>query len=206
MATTTTNFSFIEPAVLSNTDANVWGGMLNTNSSNLDTYLTQITGSYIGNSAPVLGTTVTPTSGQFWINNTVSSSWPVQIYDGASWVLIGTINTVNHTFTAPATASSINVQVFSSSGTYTPSANLSYAVVEVQAGGGGAGFTNANSAYGASGGGGGYSKSALSATTIGASQTITIGTGGSGGASMNTNGAAGGSSSFGSLLSATGGS
>lgn len=89
-----------------------------------------------------------------------------------------------------------NVVVFSASGTYTKPSNLLYADVEVQGGGGNGGSvsvsasTNAN---GSGGGGGGYSKKTISATSIGASETVTVG-------------GAGGSSSFGAHCSATGGS
>jgi hypothetical protein len=84
----------------------------------------------------------------------------------------------------------VKKQVFTSSGTYTPSANLLYAIIECVGGGGG---------------GGGYSRTLASATTIGASQTVTIGAAGSGGAAGANNGTAGGNTSVGTLCVANGG-
>jgi hypothetical protein len=111
----------------------------------------------------------------------------------------------------PATGfSSIGVQTFSSAGTYTytPSAGMSYCVVECVGGGGGAGgVTSSAGSSAASGGGGGgaYAKSVLSAATVGASQTVTVGAGGAGGAAGNNNGTSGGNTSFGALVIADGG-
>ncbi len=86
-------------------------------------------------------------------------------------------------------------QVFTSSGTYTPHAGLQYAQVEVVGGGGGGN----NGGWTASGGGSGaYVRAILTSATIGASQAVTIGTGGA----VNT---AGGPTSVGALISAGGG-
>lgn len=105
--------------------------------------------------------------------------------------------------------SSVNTQIFISSGTYTPTPGMVYALVEVIGGGGGGGgcdgTTGISGAAGGGGGSGSYSKSYLSAATIGVSQAVTIGLGGSGGAAGNNNGSNGGVSSFGSLVTANGG-
>lgn len=103
----------------------------------------------------------------------------------------------------------IVVQTFTASGTYTPTANMSYCIVEcVGAGGGsggcqGTGGTDLVASGG--GGGGGYARKTFDAATIGASQTVTIGAGGTAGAAGNNPGGTGGTTSFGALLSATGG-
>ncbi len=109
---------------------------------------------------------------------------------------------------------SINVQTFSSSGTYTPTSGMAYCIIEAFGGGGGGGgsgysTSNMNSGGGGSGGAG---RLVASAATIGASQSVTVGTGGSGGTGGNggtltnpTNGSSGGTSSVGSLISCTGG-
>ena len=94
------------------------------------------------------------------------------------------------------------VQVFTSSGTYTPTAGVRYVDVEM-VGGGGGGLTSAGTGAGQTymGGGGGagaYVKARLNASQIGASQAVTIGNGGS--ASTN-----GGASQIGTLLIANGG-
>jgi hypothetical protein len=87
-----------------------------------------------------------------------------------------------------------SLQVFTSSGTYTRPAGLVRAKITVVGGGGGGG--SANPAGG--GGGGGAAIKVVNSATIGSSQTITIGAGGA-------LGSAGGTSSVGSLVSATGG-
>lgn len=109
---------------------------------------------------------------------------------------------------AGTTITTINVQTFTASGTYTPTAGMQYCVIEVVGGGGGAGGVGASAAgtCGASSGGagGGYSRGVFSAATIGASQTVTVGAGGTGGAGT-LDGTGGGTSSVGALISATGG-
>lgn len=102
----------------------------------------------------------------------------------------------------------INTQVFTSSGTYTPTAGMKYCIVECVGGGGGGGGANGNNngcAAGGGGGAGGYCRKFLSAASVGVSQVVTIGSAGSGGVS-NTNGTAGGNTTFGSILTANGGS
>lgn len=99
-------------------------------------------------------------------------------------------------------------QVFTTSGTYTPSTGMLYCDVEVLGpggGGGGAAATGAATiAAGGGGGAGGYSRKIFTAATIGASQTVTIGTGGAGGAAGNNAGSNGSASSaLGLLISAT---
>lgn len=103
---------------------------------------------------------------------------------------------------------SMNVQTFTTTGTYTPTAGMAYCIIEVLGGGGGAGGTTANSGNNQStggGGAGGYAKALYTTSQIGSSQAVTINSGGSGGVSGNHNGSAGGSVSVGSLISATGG-
>jgi hypothetical protein len=91
---------------------------------------------------------------------------------------------------------SVNVVKFTASGTYTKPPNLRFARVIVQAGGGngGAAVVTAGAESGGGGGGAGsYSESFLSASAIGATETVTVG-------------AAGQASSFGALVTANGGS
>jgi len=110
-----------------------------------------------------------------------------------------------------ATVTRTNFVQMTASATYTPSANLVFALVECIGGGGGGGSalisgTGAgDDACGASGGGaGGWGVSYLSAAQIGTSQAVTIGTAGAAGTSGGAGGA-GGTTSFGALCSATGG-
>lgn len=122
--------------------------------------------------------------------------------DAGKGVKLNASGVFDASFTRPPT-----VQVFTSSGTYTAPSGLKYAIVEVVGGGGGGGsaLTVSGSASGGGGGGGGYAKKLISATTIGVSQTVTIGALGAGGAPSNA-GSAGGNTTFGALLTANGGS
>lgn len=116
----------------------------------------------------------------------------------------------------PGAGGSVSVvtQVFTVSGTYTPTAGMKYAIAEGQGGGGGGGGADGNgsaitaSATGvASGGGGGgeYRRGVFSAATIGASQTVTIGAAGTAGDALGSNGGAGGVATLGALMTANGG-
>lgn len=102
---------------------------------------------------------------------------------------------------------SVNVQTITSSGTYTPTANCLYAVVQICGGGGGGGGADDTSgtpdsrSAGGGGGGGGYAQKTIFSPTP---QTVTIGAGGAGGVGSAI-GTAGGTTSFGAIMSATGG-
>lgn len=97
----------------------------------------------------------------------------------------------------------LNLQVFTSSGVYTPAAGMKQCLVIATAGGGagGASGTTANRG-GAGGGAGGTSISLIDSATIGASQVVTVGAGGAGGSGTGGNG---GDTSLGSLVTANGG-
>ncbi len=102
----------------------------------------------------------------------------------------------------------IGVQVFITSGVYTPTSGTKSIIVELVGGGGGSGGTAATGtstiAQSIGGGGGAYAKSRLTSGFAG--QSVTVGAPGAGGAAGNNNGAVGGASSFGSLVVAPGGS
>lgn len=101
-------------------------------------------------------------------------------------------------------------QIFTGNGTYTAPAGLKRAKVTVVGGGGGSGGCGATiggqGCAGGGGGAGGASVKAVSAATIGASQTVTIGAGGTAGTSGGGSGGTGGTTSFGAIITATGGS
>jgi len=111
------------------------------------------------------------------------------------------------TVTGAAGFSTVNVQVFTANGTYTPTANMKYCIVECVGGGGGGGGAGGSIVAGAGGGGSGaYVRKVFAAATIGASQTVTIGGGGAGGAGAGGGtGSTGGNTTLGALLTANGG-
>jgi len=109
-----------------------------------------------------------------------------------------------------------DVQIFTSSGTWTkPAGAVAVDVVVISAGGGGGSGRKAGVAAQASGGGGGgggsYSMRNISAALLGATEAVTVGIGGTGGASVTANstngniGVTGGNSSFGAWIQVTGG-
>ncbi len=103
---------------------------------------------------------------------------------------------------------SINIQKFTTSGTYTPTSGMLYCIIEAVGGGGGGGgisYTGTQYQSAAGGGAGGYARLLASAATIGASQSITIGAAGAGGTSAGA-GTAGGNTTVGSLITCNGGS
>ena len=123
-------------------------------------------------------------------------------YDGTALQLQGPIGT--------GRGGLIGRQIFTTPGTatYTPTPGTNSVVVEVVgggAGGGGCSLTSASQFSTGSGGGpGGYARSRLTSGFSGV--TVTVGAKGTGGAAGANNGTAGGSSSFGAAVVATGGS
>ena len=98
-----------------------------------------------------------------------------------------------------------SVQVFDASDTFIVPAGVTRVSVEVWGGGGGGGGQTNYLPGGGGGGGGGYAWGLFDVTPED-EHTVTIGAGGVGGAINTTNsGTAGGTSSFGSLISASGG-
>ena len=107
-----------------------------------------------------------------------------------------------------AAATSVHRQVFTTTGTYTPTSGMLYCDVQCVGGGGGGGGSTGGSAFvsaGAGGGAGGFAQGIFSAATIGASKAVTIGAAGAAGAISGGTGGTGGTSSLGVLISATGG-
>lgn len=102
---------------------------------------------------------------------------------------------------ATGTSGALNVQTFTSGGTWTKPGAGSMAIVFAWSAGGGGG--RGNSAGG--GAGGGFAWRMLPLSLLGSSETVTIGAGGAGKSSTNGDGAAGGSTSFGAWLTVYGG-
>jgi hypothetical protein len=112
-----------------------------------------------------------------------------------------------------STPSSGNLNVFSSSGTWTKPSGVNFIRVEAwgAGGGGGSGQSGAvTTAAGGGGGGGGCTIAVFPASTVASSVAVLIGAGGSGGASVTGTtsliGNTGGDTTFGSYLRAVGGS
>jgi hypothetical protein len=114
-----------------------------------------------------------------------------------------------------AAAAGLGLQVFTSSGTFTPTAGKTTFLVFCTGGGGGSGWSTSVSGsnyadYSGAGGAGGTGVRLYSSAEMGSSAAVTVGAGGSGGTSGN-DGGSGGTSSLnpigsGVTLSATGGS
>ncbi len=135
---------------------------------------------------------------------TFNSAYSFPLIDGAA----GTSLTTNGAgvLSFQNTISSVVSQVFTASGTYTPTSGMLYCIIEViGAGGAGGGSATGSMAVAGGGGGGGYARGLFTSVTIGASQVITIGAGGAPGAAGANNGGNGGATSVGALISATGG-
>jgi hypothetical protein len=127
----------------------------------------------------------------------------------AGYVLTSNGSSALPSFQAPGGGGAVvTKQVFTASGTYTPSANMKYCIVELVGGGGGGGGTaNAvsNQCVGGGGGSGGYAMSLFTAAQIGASKAVTIGGAGTAESSSGGAGGTGGTSSFGTLIVCVGG-
>ena len=153
------------------------------------------------------------------LNDCTLNSANTNNFTGAGSVQYGMIMYSGTSFGHNATTETIKlgsafqeivVQTFTTgTSTYTPTAGMKYCIVELQAPGGGGGATTAAGATGGSsgagGGGGGYSRKTFTAATIGASQTVTMGAVGTAGATSGGSGGNGTTSTFGALLSCTGG-
>ena len=96
------------------------------------------------------------------------------------------------------------VVVFTSSGNWTKPSGVRKVLVEVYGGGGGGGGTSFSMGTGG-GGAGGVAIKLIDVTSV-SSVSVTVGAGGAGGTPANQPGGNGGSSSFGTYCSATGGS
>lgn len=129
--------------------------------------------------------------------------------------VVGQLTTANSALAATNSSGTLGMrlfsvvtQVFTVNGTYTPTTGMLYCKVRMVGGGaagGGAAATGAGqSSVGSGGGSGEYAEATVSAATIGASQTVTIGAGGT--ANSGATGGNGGNTSLGAIVTANGGS
>jgi hypothetical protein len=197
--------------------ANVMSALATANNGTLVTSATGVPSILVGPGATGRMFQSTAAAAPAWSTATYPATTTSQqiLYSTAANV-VGELTTANSKF--PATnasgtlamrALSVVTQVFTSSGTYTPTSGMLFCVIEVLGSGGGGGATSngaAGNAGGAGGGGaGGYARKTVSAATIGASQTVTINAAGTGGTAGANPGNAGGTVSVGAIVSATGG-
>jgi|SRR5215469_6010882 len=156
--------------------------------------------------------TVNGFSGSLYIGGQATSAFPANalqanviaecICDGINFELTAaqfTINNNSYTTGGPTTGL-VNVQVFTNSGTYLPTAGATKALVFATGGG----ASGANTCPGGGGGGAGETRIGLFSLSGVASEAITIGAGGAG-VGVNTVGNPGGNTSFGALMTAMGG-
>lgn len=83
--------------------------------------------------------------------------------------------------------------------------NNGFVIVEAVGGGGGGGGSGTNNARGGAGGAGGYCRKKIDAASLAATETVTVGAGGTAGAAGNNAGGNGGDTTFGSHFTAGGG-
>lgn len=166
-------------------------------------------------SSPVAGTSPVSTSGATNVVTVKVQKAAAIAASDATKVGLSNFNSAQFSVDANGFVSSIGnltqvaTQIFTATGTYTPTSGMKYCYVQVVGGGGGGGGVVASGAntvsLGGGGGAGGYSAGVFSAATIGASQVVTIGAAGSAGTTAGSAGGNGGTSSLGSLAVATGG-
>ena len=177
------------------------GGTGQTSYTNGQLLIGNSSGNGLNKSTLTAGTGIGITNGQGSI--TVSNTGINSLVSGTNITTSG--STVNTTVTLPLITKIVS-QIFTSSGTYTPTTGMVYCVVEGVGGGGGGGgasVTGAGSAVCGGGGSSGYCRKVLTAAQIGTSASVTVGSGGSGGSGSGGSFAAGGNgsaSSIGSLF------
>jgi hypothetical protein len=109
----------------------------------------------------------------------------------------------NSTLTLSASSSTVNVQIITSSGTWTKPSTGSLAFIKGW-GGGGAGCRGQGAQNGNGGSGGAYFERWIPLSLLGATETVTVGLGGTI-AAANVTAGSGGNSTFGTWLTARGG-
>jgi hypothetical protein len=132
---------------------------------------------------------------------TVGQVFQGYTYDGEKWLM---------TLATPNTSGVIGIQVFTTNGTYFPSASMVTCEIECVGGGGGGGgvpvSTAGNVTISGGGGAGSYARMTATAAQIGPSQVVTIGAAGTGGpTTAGQTGGSGGNTSVGALCAALGG-
>ena len=136
--------------------------------------------------------------------------------DAAAAIAQGKIDGLTTALAAKATSAQVDIYSTAGTFTWTKPANAKLVNIVVISGGGGGGSgrkagVGSQASGGGGGGGGSYSVRDIAASILGSTETVVVGSGGTGGASVtanNTNGnigAAGGNSSFGTWIQVSGG-
>lgn len=163
--------------------------------------------------------TILRADGTNWVATTATypnTTTSQQILYSTAANTIGQLTTANSALVATNSSGTLAmrlfstvIQVFTGNGTYTPTSGMLYAIIEVQgsggAGGGAATTTGVQISSGTGGGGGEYARGVFSAATVGASQAVTVGAGGTAGTAGNNPGNNGNTTSVGALITAAGG-
>ncbi len=150
-------------------------------------------------------------TGQTTANAALNALLPSQTGNSGKYV------TTDGSNTSWAAVVAASLQEFTSSGTWTKPSGATFVMVEAWGAGGGGGSGRRGTAgstrtSGGGGGGGAYAYRLFKATDLASSISVAIGAGGAGGAAVTVNstdgnnGTAGGATTFGTLLSAFGGS
>ena len=114
----------------------------------------------------------------------IANSYAEVICDGINFeMVVGSLTVNNNSYTSGSTAGLVNVQVFTASGTYIPTAGATKALIFATGGGG----SGADVCAGAAGGGAGGTAIALQSLSGISSMTITIGAGGTAAGSSGSN-------------------
>lgn len=130
-----------------------------------------------------------------------------QVWRDGSGVAVASMTSEGALYASVAGTMLTAVRTYTAGDTWSKPSRLVYAMVEVWGGGGGGAAANSGGYTAGGGGGGGYSQKYIIAASLGATETVTVGSGGAGGTgSSGAEGSAGNTSSFGAHLSATGGS
>jgi hypothetical protein len=193
-ATTTAN------QILYSSATNTVAGLTSANSAALVTTSAGV---------PVLSSTMT--NGQVIIGSTGATPVAASLTAGSNITITPGAGTITIAAAGGGASAFTQVvpQVFAGSGTYTPTSGMKYCIIECIGGGGaggGAASINLQCGGGGGGGAGGYSRKVSTAAEIGASQTVTIGAGGTAGAAGANAGNAGGDTSVGTICIGKGGS
>jgi hypothetical protein len=128
---------------------------------------------------------------------------------GANYGTSGQVLTSAGSGAAPTwstlTSAGVNVQTFTSSGTWTKPSLAAGSRVLIQAWGAGGSGSKGTTGRCGGGGGGGYMEKWVTLSSMGSTETITIGAGGAGQSTSGANGNVGGNTTVGSIVTAYGG-